>query len=185
MAAVEMPQPKWGTRGESPGIRGCWAVKKDGQPCGAAVRNDSDFCNAHSGHGLAANPAQHSLVGRRRSAEVRRDRAELRLILGSTRLDSPRMALRAEATRAAERLARTTVAAALDPALSPAATVRACLDVIEAAEPKVSATAVISGEFDPASASLGQLMALATQQGIDLTRPEQASPAPTAPPPAG
>ena len=89
-------------------------------------------------------------------------------------MDSPRVALRAEAILNAERLARTTVAAALDPELSPAQRVRACLDVIEAAEPKVSAVATVTGELDVGSASLGQLLALASEQGIDLTRPQSA-----------
>jgi hypothetical protein len=180
MAALEPAQPKWGTRAESPGPRGCWALTKAGRHCAAGAVSGGEFCSAHSGLGIAASPAEHSRVGVKRSAESRRARADLRLVLGTTRLDTPRAALRAAAIVNAERLAASTIAAALDPELSPAQRVRACLDVIEAADPKVSAVATITGEFDPEQASLGQLMALAEQQGISLDRPSL----PPAPAPA-
>jgi hypothetical protein len=71
----------------------------------------------------------------------------------------------------AERLAASTIAAALDPDVSPERRARLALDIIEAADPKVSAVATVTGELDVGSASLGQLMALASEQGIDLARP--------------
>lgn len=167
----QVAQPRWGTRADRPGPRGCWALTKAGRHCAAAVRSDGDYCNAHSGIGVAADPAEHSLVGRQRSAEVRRTRADLRLVLGQTRMDTPRAALRAAAILNAERLAGTTIAAALDPALPPLARARLALDIVEAADPKVQTQLSVTGELDVEQASLGQLIALAEQRGIDLTRP--------------
>jgi len=172
MAAVEQPaQPHWGTRGTSPGKRGCWALAKTGRPCAAQVLNEGDYCSAHSWRGVAADPLGHSLVGRQRSAEVRRQRADLRLVLGTRRLDSPRAALRAAAIVNAERLAVTTVDAALDPNEDPLKRARLALEIIEASDPRQTAHAVVEGEVDLESASLGQLMALAESQGISLDRP--------------
>lgn len=166
----QVAQPAWGTRGDSPGKRGCWALTKAGRPCAAAVRGDSDYCNAHAGVGVAASPAEHSLVGRQRSAEVRRTRADLRLVLGTTRLDTPRAALRAAAILNAERLAGTTIAAALDPTLSPLARAKLALEIVEAVDPKVSTSLSVTGELDVEQASLGQLMQLAAERGISLER---------------
>jgi hypothetical protein len=173
----QVAQPAWGTRGDSPGPRGCWAVKKDGAACAAAVRADGDFCNAHSGIGVAADPAKHSPVGSARAAERRRARADLRLIIGNTRMDTPRAALRALAIVNAERLAGTTIAAALDPALPGLARAKLALEVIEAVDPKVTTSLAVTGELDVEQASLGQLMALAAERGIDLERPADPSPA--------
>jgi hypothetical protein len=177
MAAVEQPaQPRWGTRADSAGPRGCWALTKAGRHCAAGAVSGGEFCSAHSGLGIAASPAEHSKVGRVRSAESRRARADLRLVLGTTRLDTPRAALRAQAILNAERLAASTIAAALDPDLAPERRARLALDIIEAADPKVSAVATVTGELDVGSASLGQLLALAEQQGLDLSRPTPTPP---------
>ena len=45
--AVKLPM--YSTRGTTPGLRGCWALNKAGEPCGAARRADTDYCNVHSG----------------------------------------------------------------------------------------------------------------------------------------
>ena len=161
----QVAQPAWGTRAERPGKRGCWALTKAGRHCAAAVRGDGDFCNAHSGIGVAASPAEHSLVGRARSAEARRTRADLRLVLGHTRMDTPRAALRAVAILNAERLAGTTISAALDPSVPPERRARLALDIVEAVDPKVSTALSITSELDVDNASLGQLIALAEEQG--------------------
>lgn len=93
-------------------------------------------------------------------------------------MDTPRAALRAQAILNAERLAVTTVAAALDPELAPEKRARLALEIIEAADPKVSAQATVTGELDVGSASLGQLLQLCEAQGIDLTRPAPPAPLP-------
>lgn len=172
----ELAQPKWGTRADSPGPRGCWALTKAGRRCAAAVRADGDFCNAHSGVGVAADPAKHSPAGSKRAAEVRRTRADLRLVLGHTRMDTPRQALRALAIVNAERLAGTTISAALDPSVLPERRARLALDIIEAADPKVSTVATLTGEVDMEQATLGQLLALAQERGISLERPALEAP---------
>ena len=87
--------PTHSTRGTAPGLRGCWAVNKQGDPCGAARRADSDYCNAHSGYGVASDPAKFGVIGAARSGEIRRRRATLRLALGPTRLKTPRGMLKA------------------------------------------------------------------------------------------
>jgi len=73
-APKELPQPRYATRADSPGARGCWALKRDGEHCGAARRADSDFCNAHepSAGGVASSPAEWSLRGRAASVASRR-----------------------------------------------------------------------------------------------------------------
>jgi hypothetical protein len=162
-------QPRWGTRADSPGPRGCWALTKAGRACASIRRADSDFCNAHSGRGVAADPAAHSRIGVARSAEVRRTRADLRLVIGSQRLDTPRAALRAAAILNAERLAGTTIAAALDPDLATERRARLALDIIEAVDPKQTSVMTVSGEIDPQNASLGELLRFAEAHQIDLS----------------
>ena len=173
---VELAQPKWGTRAEKPGKRGCWALTKAGRHCGSARRADGDFCNAHSGIGVAADPALHSPKGSAVAAERRRARADLRMIIGNTRMDTPRSALRALAIVNAERLAGTTIAAALDPSVPPERRARLALDIVEAVDPKVSTSLSVTSELDMEQASLSQLMALAAERGVSLERPADPSP---------
>jgi hypothetical protein len=71
----------------------------------------------------------------------------------------------------AERLAGTTISAALDPSLAPEKRARLALEIIEAADPKVSTVATLTGELDPSSASLSDLLRYAEAQGISLERP--------------
>jgi len=161
-------QPFHGTRGAAPGPRGCWAVKKDGTPCASPKRGDSDFCTAHSGIGVAADPKGHAAKGLRASIDSRRNRAELRLLIGNTRLDSPRSALRAAAFLQRERLARRAVNAALDPELRSDQAVSTILSLVEAVDPRVEAT--LSTEVltpDGVSGmSYRELLSLAESQGI-------------------
>jgi hypothetical protein len=109
------------------------------------------------------------------AAERRRARADLRMIIGNTRMDTPRAALRALAIVNAERLAGTTIAAALDPALPGLARAKLALEVIEAVDPKVTTSLAVTGELDMEQASLGQLIALAEARGISLERPPHPS----------
>jgi len=167
---TEPVAPRWGTRGQAPGERGCWATKVNGQPCAAARRNDSDYCNAHHGAGLAADPLAASLRGRVASAQARRRRADLRLALGATRLDSPRGALRAAAWVEARAIAERTIGAILDPKLSPEATVKAALAVLDAIDPVQELT--LTGELDPSAVealSWSELQAAAERLGLQAS----------------
>lgn len=142
-------QPAWGVRGDQPGERGCWAIANHGGACRAARRADSDYCSAHAGYGVAADPHGHSLNGRVASAHARRRRADIRLALGAVRLDTPRGALRAAAHLRAERLAWRTIDAALDSDVKPAEAARLALEIIREVDPV--ATVDISTSFDPAA----------------------------------
>lgn len=162
--------PRYGTRGTAPGRRGCWAVSKAGNPCAAPRRGDSEYCNAHSGMGVASDPKGHSEIGSRRAAEQRTRRAELRLILGSTRMDSPRTALRAAAILNAERLAGRAIAAALDPSVDVLSAGKHALSVIDAADPRQQQTAVLTGNLNgEAIEGMGfrELLSFAQGHGID------------------
>jgi hypothetical protein len=163
--APDLQEPFHGTRGLVPGPMGCWAVKKDGQPCRAAVIRGRDFCSAHSGLGISENPKAFSPSGIAASAEKRRKRAELRLVLGITRPSSARSTLRALVGLNAERLAGRAVDAALDPSLSPRERVDLSLRLIEAAEPKQQITASIEGSIDPSTASFSELLSFAEGRG--------------------
>jgi hypothetical protein len=110
----ELPQPFHSTRSDVAGPRGCWALNKHGEPCGAGRRSDSDFCNAHSGIGVSADPRAYQPLAReakRRNAEIR---ASMRMVLGNTRPTSPRGHLKARAFADAERIAARAVNGALD-----------------------------------------------------------------------
>jgi len=161
-------QPFHGSRGDAPGPLGCWAVKRDGQPCRAAAAKGGDFCSAHSGLGISADPAAHSPAGIRASAESRRRRAELRLVIGRTRPSSPRSVLKALANVNAERLAGRAVSAALDPEVRPDTAAKLALEIIEATDPKDQATLTVSGSIDPSTATLSELMSFAEAHGISL-----------------
>lgn len=171
--AVPQEEPKapaWTTRNSTPGPRGCWALNKRGDPCGSARRADGDYCNAHSGLGVAADPKGHSAVGTVASAESRRRRAALRLVIGSTRLDTPRAALRGLAVVNAERMAGRVVGAAISPQTPDVQAAKLCLDIIDAVDPRLSTVTEVTGELDPSqleSLSLSQLMSFAHQHGIE------------------
>ena len=168
-------QPFHGTRGDAPGPLGCWAIKRDGQPCRAAKVGGSDFCSAHSGLGIAKDPAAFAPAGIRASAESRRRRAELRLVIGRTRPDSPRSALKALANVNAARLAGRAVSAALDPEVRPDTAAKLALEIIEATDPKDQSTLTVHGSIDPSTASLAELVAFCEGQGISLDRSQNGS----------
>ena len=144
-------QPAYGTRGSEPGPRGCWAVKADGTPCGAARRRDGDFCTAHSGLGVAADPAAFGAIGTKASAEARTRRAELRASLGITRPNTIRGTLRAHAFVERERIARAAIAPIHGD--DPVAAHRAALAILDAVEPAERVELAVSLPADEAGIS--------------------------------
>ena len=162
--------PVYGVRADSPGPRGCWALRsRDLQPCAAAKAADSDYCTAHSGRGVAADPAAWSRKGAAVAAENRRRRATLRLALGQVRMNTPRGVLRAAVFAEAERVAAAALDGALDPALSSASRSQAALRLIDAVDPPLRAELTMPLPTDPdgvSALSLSQLDALALQVGI-------------------
>ena len=167
-----LPQPAWGVRAEQPGPRGCWARKANGDLCGAAPRRGEDFCNAHSGLGVAKNPAEWSVIGRERSAESRAERAALRLELGITRPDSIRGMLRARVWAARERVASAALAG-LD-SESPSARSRSALALLDAVEPQPKAALSLPLPSNPEGVEgmgLAELRAVAERLGLDPSPP--------------
>jgi hypothetical protein len=114
-------------------------LKRDGTNCGAARRADGDYCNAHSGLGVAKNPAEWSVIGRERSADSRRRRAALRLELGITRQSSIRGLLKAAVHVERERVVAAALSPIGDPKLGSAAKQRAALALLDAVEPQPKA----------------------------------------------
>jgi hypothetical protein len=170
----EPKAPAHSTRGAAPGLRGCWALNKHGDPCGAARRADGDYCNAHSGLGVAKDPAGWSAVGAAKSAEVRRRRATLRLAIGPTRLSTPRGVLRQAVFVEAERVAAAALDGAIDPAVPLAARAKHALKLIETVEPTAQVSVSTSLPSTPegvAELSLSQLLELAQEHGIDPSPP--------------
>lgn len=172
----EPKAPAHSTRGTAPGPRGCWALNRQGQPCGAARRAEGDYCMAHSGLGVAKDPAGWSKVAAAKSAEVRRRRATLRLALGPVRLQTPRGLLKAAAFAHGEELAAAALDGAIDPAVPAAQRSRAALDLIREVEPTAQVTVSQSLPSDPEGVnelSLSALLSIAEQHGI--TPPSPAS----------
>ena len=169
------PQPAYGTRNSEPGPRGCWALNTRGEPCGSFKRRDSDFCTAHTGLGIGTDPKRWSGEAHAARREQLATRATLRLAMGDRGRLGPRALLRAEVDRKAERLAVTSVKAALDPETDPVKAAHLALKLIETADPPAQSTLEISGPLSAEAMegmSLAQLLAVAESQGIDLSRPE-------------
>lgn len=163
----EPKAPAWTTRNSAPGPRGCWALNKQGLACGSPVRADGDYCNAHSGIGVGSDPAKYSRMGQQASIDSRRRRADLRLVIGSSRLDTPRAALRAAVLVSAERLGGRAVAAALDPNLAPKDAVSSVIALVDAVDPRTTMVTSVQGSIDPSTASLSQLLSFAEAHGIE------------------
>ena len=167
----EPKAPAWSTRGDAPGPNGCWALNKAGAPCSSFGRRDGDYCNAHSGLGVAADPKGHSQIGVARSVQNRRRRADLRLAIGIPRLNTPRGVLAAEAFLNAERIAGRVVGAVLDPAVPAAQAAKLGLELVNAVDPQVTATISASMPTDPegvSKLSISQLLTLGESMGIPL-----------------
>jgi hypothetical protein len=58
--------------------------------------------------------------------------------------------------------------------------VDAVLKVIDASDPRTTATAVVTGEIDPSTASLPELLSFCEAQGISLERSSDGSVEPSA-----
>jgi hypothetical protein len=171
----EVQQPRWGERSAVVGARGCWALNKRGEPCGAPSVRGRDYCAPHSGLGVAGDPSRYSPLGheaRRRNGAMR---AELRLLYGTTRKGGVRAALQGAAEREAIRLAGSAINAALDPSIDPLARGRHALAVIEAVEPARTTEISASTDLVPSELGLSELMTLAAQNGLLGDDPEQLS----------
>ena len=158
------PEPRYGTRADSPGPRGCWATKRDGTPCGAARRADGDFCNAHSGLGVAEDPAKYAPLAQRASAENRRRRAALRLELGITRPSSLRSLLKASVFAERERVVAAAMSPLSDPDASSSLRSKTALALLDAVDPPMQASVEVPFDAQGIEAlSLSQLRQLAQQ----------------------
>jgi hypothetical protein len=177
-AELDIPPPRYGTRGEAPGPRGCWAINRAGEPCGAAKRGDSDYCNAHSGHGVARDPLAYSSEGheaRRRNLETR---ARMRLLLGNTRPDTPRGALKAATLIHAERIAGRAVSAVLDESADPIKAGSLALRLIETVDPPSQAVLELDASLRPEDVqklSYSELIRVAEAFGITASDPPETS----------
>ena len=173
---AELALPRYSTRGAAPGPRGCWALNRDGDPCGAAVRKDGDYCNAHSGIGVTSDPARYAALGRVASVEARRRRATLRATLGITRPNTPRGVLKALAFHHSEAIA----AAALDGAISseiPAQSRAAhALRLINEVDPPLQIEASVALPDNPEGVealSYRDLLSIAEQHGYRGSEPSE------------
>jgi hypothetical protein len=164
--AVKLPVHS--TRGAAPGLRGCWAVNKQGDPCAAARRADGDYCNAHSGLGVAENPAKWARVGSAVAVENRRRRAMLRMELGIPRVNSPRGELKARAYVEREAVAARVVSAVLDPSVPSAQAARLGLELINTVDPPLQASVTAEIPTDPEGVNqLGLAELLALQEKLN------------------
>jgi hypothetical protein len=175
-APDSLPQPAFGVRGSEPGPRGCWGVNNRGEPCGAFVTRNSDYCSAHRGLGVGKDPKAYSRLAtdaRRRQLAAR---AELRMIVGDRGRIGPRMVLREHVAREAEPLVRRAVGAALSPMVAEDKAAKLALDLIREADPPTQATVEISGDLAREQVnelSLSQLLAVAEANGIPIPELEQ------------
>lgn len=161
--------PTHSTRGTTPGLRGCWALNRQGDPCGAARRADGDYCNCHSGYGVAADPARWAVVGAARNNELRRRRATLRLALGPTRLKTPRGVLRAAVFAQSAAVAEAALSPILDGTPPSVAKANLAMALIREVEPTVQVTVSQPLPDDPEGVdglSLTALLSLAQEHGI-------------------
>jgi hypothetical protein len=128
-------QPVYGTLGTAPGPRGCWAVKKDGTPCGAAAWHGEPYCTAHLGRGVASDPAAANI----RAAESRKrtleHRARMRVALGDTRATSARGMLKLATAQRASEVAARVLDAVLDENVDAVKAGKLGLEVIREVEP--------------------------------------------------
>ena len=166
-----LPQPFRSTRADSPGPRGCWALAKHGGPCHAAAIRGREFCAAHSGVGISADPARYAPIGQRAHREQLAVRATMRAMYGGTRPNSPRAVLKAHVHREAERLVGRALTAALNPDVDDAKAAGLAMRLIETADPPAQATLELGATLTPEGVdrlSYSELLAVARQYGIPL-----------------
>lgn len=162
--------PLYSTRGAAPGPRGCWALNRAGNPCGAARRAEGDYCNAHAGYGVTSDPARFSALGGKVSSERRQQRAVLRSTLGISRATSPRGILKAMAFLNGEAIAAAALQGVTDPAEPVSRRAAAALRLLDAVDPPVSVTldTPIPTDTEGVSAlSLSELLSIAEKLGIE------------------
>jgi len=167
--AGEPKAPRHGTRGLAPGPRGCWAVKANGEACGASKMRQADYCSAHMGLGVSQDPAAWSGIGGAANAERLARRAELRLALGVTRIGNPRQALRAATAQRAGELAWRAVDAALDPKVEATKAADLALRLFDAVDPlsTLTVSAALPDSVDALQGmSFSGLQSLALAQGL-------------------
>lgn len=186
VALDSLPQPAYGMRGTEPGPRGCWALNVRGEPCGSFKTRATDFCSAHSGLGIGKDPARYSPIAHEARREQLAHRAQLRLVMGDRGRLGPRAVLREQANVHAARLAGRAIHAALSPEVEDAKAGALALRVIEAAEPRDQSTLTLTAEQAVEEMSLGELIAFAQANGLDVgslgetpPTPPQALPAST------
>jgi hypothetical protein len=170
--------PTHSTRGTAPGLRGCWAVNKSGDPCAAARRADSDYCNAHSGYGVAKDPAKWAVIGAAKNNEIRRRRAAFRLALGPTRLGTPRGLLKAAVFAQGEAVVEAALSPITDSTAPSGLRHSAALALLREVEPMAQVTVSQPLPDDPEGVdemSLSALLQLAEAHGLRTTRPLPAS----------
>jgi hypothetical protein len=167
-----LAQPFHSVRADRPGPRGCWAMSRStGEPCASPAMRGHEFCAAHSGRGISADPtrwvpAAHE--ARKRNLEIR---ATIRHLIGDKGRTSPRAVLRAAAIPNAEPLAKRALNGALSPEVDPATGAKLSLAIIREADPPVQATVQVSENITPADVdamSYRELLALAEQAGIAI-----------------
>jgi hypothetical protein len=142
-------------------------LTKDGKPCHAAGRNDGDFCNAHSGIGVSADPSANGIKGAAANQARRERRAELKLLLGSTNVNTPKGAMRAAMLMEAERLVSKVLREALAPDGDGLKQSDLILRMMEMVEPKQEASLTVPlDSAQLAEMGLRDLMALADAYGI-------------------
>jgi hypothetical protein len=171
-----LPLPFHSTRADSPGPRGCWARAKHGGSCHAPAVRGQDYCAAHSGLGISADPARYAPIGQAAHREQLAVRATMRAMHGGTRPNSPRAVLRAHVHRNAERLAGRALGAALSPATDDAKAAGIAIRLIETADPPSQATLEISADLTPEDVdklSYSELLRVAEAWGITPLDPSE------------
>jgi len=167
--AGEPKAPHHGTRGLAPGPRGCWAVKANGEACGASKMRQADYCSAHMGLGVSQDPAAWSGIGGAAASRKAAQRAELRLALGVSRRSSPRQALKAATAQRAGELAWRAVDAALDPKVEATKAADLALRLFDAVDPlsTLTVSAALPDSVDALQGmSFSGLQSLALAQGL-------------------
>jgi hypothetical protein len=142
---------------------------RTGQPCGAAAIRGRDYCVCHSGLGVASDPAKYAPLAAAKKRENAQVRASMRLLLGNTRVMSPRNVLRARATVEAERLADRAVNGALSDKVDDATGAKLAMALIDQVDPPVEASVEVKfpqSAEDVDKLSYRELLALADELGI-------------------
>jgi len=167
--------PTHSTRGTAPGLRGCWALNKAGEPCGAARRADTDYCNVHSGRSaIAEDPTKWARIGAAASADRRRRRATLRLALGPTRLKTPRGMLKASLYAQSEAVVEAAMSPITDQSASSMQRHTAALALLREVEPTAHLEVSAPLPSDPEGVdelSLSALLSLAEAHGLRTPSP--------------